>query len=467
MIEPHMYAQKNVVVLGLGRSGKSVAQSLQKAGACVLAWDDVENARESALESGIPICDPEALDWSKIHALILSPGIPHLYPAPHPLVAIARGHGIAPISDIELLFQSGTGAFFVGITGTNGKSTTTALIHHILNSASRQAEIGGNFGIPVLDLKPLGSQGTYVLEMSSYQLEISPSQHFGVSVFLNLAPDHLDRHGGIRGYLEAKKKIYENSTPEDVLVLGVDDPYTDELYCDLLKEGRVKVIPVSVHKSLSSGVYVEDGFLIDNCEGLKKSIVNLKDLKTLKGVHNWQNAACAYAALKSQGLLVGEIISGLQSFPGLAHRQERIAEVNGVIFVNDSKATNAEATSKALDCYQDLAIYWLLGGRAKEGGIESLASYFPQIEHAFLFGESSSSFALTLEGRVSFTQCGDLSTAFEKASRQAKEDKKKASVVLLSPACASFDQFRDFEARGEAFRTLVQNLIKEEHVKVA
>lgn len=466
MITPLSYAGKNVVVLGLGKSGKTAGFALKRAGAQVFAWDDTEKARLSAESEGLPIFDPMSLDWEAMDALLLSPGIPHLHPAPHPVVVLARSHDVPLISDVELLFQSEKEATYIGITGTNGKSTTTALIHHVLKSAKKPVQIGGNFGIPVMDLDPIGSHGAYVLEMSSYQLEITPSQHFRVSVFLNLTPDHLDRHGGIVGYLAAKKKIFEHSQKGDVLVLGVDDPYTDDLYASL-QGAAFKVIPVSVHKALKGGVYVDQGFLVSEIDGVPHQVLDLRDLITLKGLHNWQNAACAYAALKSRGLEDHEIIKGFQTFPGLAHRQERIAEHNGILFVNDSKATNAEATSQALECYKDSNIYWLLGGRPKEGGIQNLEAYFPQIEHAFLFGESSQSFALTLEGVTLFSECGDLSTALDKAYARAKEDKKKAPVVLLSPACASFDQFRDFEARGDAFRGLVHELIEREKAKVA
>lgn len=466
MITPQSYSGKNIVVLGLGKSGKTAGFALQRAGANVFVWDDTEKARLAAEAEGLPIYDPMSLDWATIDALLLSPGIPHLHPAPHPVVVLARTHDVPLISDVELLFESEKDAAYIGITGTNGKSTTTALIHHVLKSAQKPVQIGGNFGIPVMDLDPLGEQGTYVLEMSSYQLEITPSQHFQVSVFLNLTPDHLDRHGGIVGYLAAKKKIFEHSQKDDVLVLGVDDAYTDELFSSL-KDSPFKVIPVSVHKSLKCGVYVDQGFLVSEIEGSAEKIVDLRELSTLKGLHNWQNAACAYAALKSRGLQDSEIVSGFKSFPGLAHRQERIAELDGILFVNDSKATNAEATSQALECYKDSTIYWLLGGRPKEGGIQNLEAYFPKIEQAFLFGESSQLFALTFEGVTPFSECGDLSTALKKAYVRAKEDKKNAPVVLLSPACASFDQFRDFEARGDAFRQWVYELIEREKAKVA
>ena len=250
---PQSYSGKNIVVLGLGKSGKTAGLALQRAGANVFVWDDTEKARLAAEAEGLPIYDPMSLDWSTMDALLLSPGIPHLHPAPHPVVVLARTHNVPLISDVELLFQTEKDAAYIGITGTNGKSTTTALIHHVLKSAQKPVQIGGNFGIPVMDLEPLGVQGTYVLEMSSYQLEITPSQHFQVSVFLNLTPDHLDRHGGIVGYLAAKKKIFEHSQKGDVLVLGVDDAYTDELFSSL-KDSPFKVIPVSVHKPLKAGV---------------------------------------------------------------------------------------------------------------------------------------------------------------------------------------------------------------------
>lgn len=454
-MHPTLFKDQKVAILGLGRSGLSVAKGLLQAGATVLAWDDQENVREKAKTQGIPLLDPASLDWGEVHHLILSPGLPHHYPAPHPLVAQAQIAGLRPLSDLEVLYRSYPQARYIGITGTNGKSTTTTLIGHIMKEAKLPVEVGGNLGIPVIDLNPLKEDGTYVLEVSSYQLEISPSLHFNVGILLNITPDHLERHGGMEGYIAAKKLIYRNATPKDTLVISVDDVPCLTLYETLKKSGKVSLIPISICKVLGEGIYVKEGILHETSQ----PIVDLRQFSHLKGQHNWQNIAAAYAALRSIGLESETILQGISSFPGLAHRQQVVVTHHNITFVNDSKATNAEATAKALLCYQGSSIYWLLGGRPKEGGITSLKPYFSRTEHVFLYGEAASNFFLTLEGNVPYTICKTLEEATKKAAEMAFQDQKKDAVVLLSPACASFDQFRDFEERGEAFCHVVQEII--------
>ncbi len=454
MIIPTHFKDKKIAVLGLGRSGKSVVQSLLKAGAQVFAWDDQESARKVAQQEGIPLINLHSLEWEDIDHLILSPGIPHHYPAPHPVVARAQIAGLRPLSDLEILCQSQPHACYIGIPGTNGKSTTTTLIGHILKESGKLVEMGGNLGIPVMELNPLKEKGTYVLEVSSYQLEISPSLHFNVGVLLNITPDHLERHGGMDGYIAAKRLIYRNATSQDILVMSVDDLPCLTIYETLKASGKVELLPISTCKVLSEGIYVKEGVLYENA----RPVLNLKNFARLKGQHNWQNVAAAYGALRSIGLEAETISQGIASFPGLSHRQQEVANYKNVTFVNDSKATNAEATAKAFACYQGLPLYCLLGGRPKEGGITSLKPYFPVIEHAFLYGEAASSFLLTLE-EVPCTICETLKEATEKAAKLAFDDHKKDAVVLLSPACASFDQFADFEERGEAFCRYVQEAI--------
>lgn len=455
MIIPTPFKGQNIAVLGLGRTGRSAAKSLLKAGATVFAWDDQEGAREIAQEEGIPLVDLSSVEWKDVNGLLLSPGIPHHYPAPHPLVAQAQIAGLRPLSDLEILYKSQPQAHYIGITGTNGKSTTTTLIGHILKQSGRPVEVGGNIGIPVMELGALNKDGFYVLEVSSYQLEISPSLHFDVSVLLNITPDHLERHGGMDGYIAAKKLIYRNTNDQDTLVVNVDDLPCLTIYEALKNAGKMNLLPFSVCKVLSDGIYVKDGTLYEKGH----PIVNLNNFDRLKGVHNWQNVAAAYGALRSMGLDAAVIVQGIESFPGLAHRQERVATHRNVTFINDSKATNADAAAKALACYQGTSLYWILGGRPKEGGITSLKPFFPSIEHAFLYGESAPSFSLTLEGELPYTLCDTLEEAVNRASRQAFEENKQNAVVLLSPACASFDQFRDFEERGDAFRLYVQEII--------
>ncbi|OJW50372.1 MAG: hypothetical protein BGO67_00325 [Alphaproteobacteria bacterium 41-28] len=459
MIIPTHYKDKKVAVLGLGRSGRSVAQSLLKAGAHVLAWDDQEGAREAARNQGIPLTNLHSLEWGDIHHLILSPGIPHHYPAPHPVVALAQIAGLRPLSDMEILCQSQPQARYIGITGTNGKSTTTTLIGHILKESGASVEMGGNLGIPVMELNPLKEKETYVLEVSSYQLEISPNLHFDVGILLNITPDHLERHGGMDGYIAAKKLIYRNATSQDILIISVDDLPCLTIYEALKASEKVKLLPISTCKVLSEGIYVREGILYEK----SSPVLNLKNFARLKGQHNWQNVAAAYAALRSMGLEAETISQGIASFPGLPHRQQEVARYKNVTFVNDSKATNAEATAKAFACYQDSTLYCLLGGRPKEGGITSLKPYFSAIEHAFLYGEAASSFLLTLDGEVPCTICETLKEATEKAAKLAFADQKQDAVVLLSPACASFDQFADFEERGEAFCQYAQEAIACSH----
>jgi UDP-N-acetylmuramoylalanine--D-glutamate ligase len=456
MIVPTDFKGQKIVVLGLGRSGRTVAQGLLKGGADVLAWDDQEETREAAQSQGIPIIDPPSFEWGEVNHLILSPGIAHRYPVPHPLALQAQRAGLQPLSDLEVLCQSQSQACYMGITGTNGKSTTTALIGHILKESGASVEVGGNLGIPVMELDPLQEDGTYVLELSSYQLEIAPSLHLNVAVLLNITPDHLDRHGGMEGYIAAKQLIYRNGNPQNTLVISVDDPHCLAIYESLKTSGKVGLLPFSVTKVLPNGIYVKDGVLYEE----HHPVMDLKQFDRLKGTHNWQNAAAAYGALRSRGLETETIAKGMKSFPGLAHRQQVVAHHKNVLFVNDSKGTNGDAVEKALLSYLDVSIYWLLGGRAKEEGITKLKPYFSTIKHAFLFGEAASAFAIALGNEVPYTFCKTLGEAVEKASKQAFRDQKPDAIVLLSPACASFDQFKDFEARGDAFCQYVQEAIR-------
>lgn len=503
MIASLSFKDQTVFILGLGRSGRSVAQSLLKAGADVMAWDDQESTRRLACDQGIPLANLDILEWKNVDHFILSPGIPHRYPAPHPLVLKAQNVGLQPISDLEVLYRTQPHGRYMGITGTNGKSTTTTLIAHILKESGSSVEVGGNLGVPVMDLNPLNEDGTYVLEVSSYQLEISPSLHFNISILLNITPDHLDRHGGMGGYIEAKKLIYKNATPQDTLVISVDDLPCSRIYEALKGSEKVRLLPISVGKVLPESIYVEDGILYENAHPM----IDLKQFERLRGQHNWQNIAAAYGALRAMGLDADVISKGIVSFPGLAHRQQVVAHHKNVLFVNDSKATNAEAAEKAFMSYKDTPIYWLLGGQPKEGGITSLIPYFSKIKHAFLFGEATPVFLPTLEGRIPYTLCETLEEAVKKASDLAFNDQAQGqgdsmqtfdrhceersdeaiqtytasrllhplrglamtesgdgqlqdAVVLLSPACASFDQFKDFEARGEAFCEVVKELIQ-------
>ncbi len=451
MIEVTSFRNESVAVMGLARSGLAAAEALARGGARVLAWDDSPKKREAAAALGIAIADLASVDLGGVAALVLSPGIPSSFPRPHPVAARARDAGIAIIGDIELLVRSCGDARYAGITGTNGKSTTTALLGHILQSAGRRVAVGGNLGMPALRLEALGLDGIYVLELSSYQLELAPSLACDVAVLLNITPDHLDRHGGMAGYVAAKERIFSDRNPRQAAIVGQDDAICRGIAEKLAKAGH-KIVPISAERAAAGGVYVAGTRLIDDIDHTHGDVLDLSEAPRLPGRHNWQNAAAAFAAARCLGLTARESAQGIKSFPGLPHRQELIAVIDGVSYVNDSKATNADAAAKALACYDN--ILWIAGGVAKAGGIAALAKYFPRVRHAFLIGEAAPSFAATLSGQAPFTRAGDLAHAV----RAAHDAASPGATVLLSPACASFDQFADFEARGEAFRELVHAL---------
>jgi len=456
MIDVATFRGEKVAVMGLARSGLVAAQALQRGGARVMAWDDAAAKRGAAAAAGVPIVDLAAGDLAGVAALVLSPGIPHTYPKPNPVAARARAAGAKIIGDIELLAQSCPNARYVGITGTNGKSTTTSLIGHIVTEAGRKVAVGGNLGTPALSLAPLAADGIYVLEMSSYQLELTESLTFDVAVLLNITPDHLDRHGGMDGYIAAKRRIFARQKTPQTAIIGIDDDLSRSIADALAGAGAQLIVPISAETRARRGVYVEEGWLIDDTAGAARRVLELRRAARLPGRHNWQNAAAAYAATRALGIDASAVIAGITSFPGLAHRQELVATIDGLAYVNDSKATNADATAKALACYD--AIYWIAGGLAKEGGIVSLAPFFPRIRHAFLIGNATEEFAATLEGRLPFARCGELGRAVAAARDAALAQRKPGAVVLLSPACASFDQFANFEERGEVFRRLVEAL---------
>jgi UDP-N-acetylmuramoylalanine--D-glutamate ligase len=456
MIEVSSFSGIPVGVLGLGKSGFVAAQALARGGAEVMAWDDDLKKRDAAAEAGVTIVDLRSADLAVMPSLVLSPGIPHSHPAPHPVVARAREAGAEIIGDIELLARTQRDAAYIGITGTNGKSTTTALIGHILALAGREVAVGGNLGTPALSLAPLGAGGAYVIEMSSYQLELTFSLEFDIAILLNITPDHLDRHGGMDGYIAAKRRIFRGQKAPQAAIVGVDDAICGGIEHDLAQAAGQIVIPISAERAVARGVYAAGGRLIDDTNGAAIPILEMAGLARLPGIHNWQNVAAAYAAVRHVGIATEATASGLHSFPGLAHRQELIATIDGVRYVNDSKATNADAAAKALACYED--IYWIAGGLAKEGGIESLAPYHKRIRHAFLIGQAAPAFAATLGGQVPHSRCGELAAAVAAARELALREGRPGAIVLLSPACASWDQFANFEARGEAFRRLVEAL---------
>jgi UDP-N-acetylmuramoylalanine--D-glutamate ligase len=456
MIDLSSFKGQKFAVMGLGKSGLATARALVAGGAEVVAWDDGEAGRSAAAAAGLTVA-PLA-DLSGFEAMILSPGIPHTYPEPHPVAAAAKEAGLPIIGDIELLSQAYRQAAFIGITGTNGKSTTTALIAHILAQDTAPMAVGGNLGTPVVELDGLGAGGRYVLELSSYQLELAPSLTCRVAVLLNFSPDHLDRHGGMQGYIGAKMRIFKNQRPSDIAIIGVDDDHARFAFTVVADTHRQRVIAVSGQQPLAGGVYVDNGVLFDDMQDKDLRVMDMAEAPALPGSHNFQNAAAAYATCRVLGLDRAMIVAGLKSFPGLPHRQQRVAEVAGISFVNDSKATNPDAACRALACYEP--IYWIAGGRAKEGAsLEPMEPHLSRVAKAFLIGEAEEQFAgwLTQKG-IAFERCGTLARATKAAFAAAKGDGKANATILLSPACASWDQFRSFEHRGDTFTALARTL---------
>ncbi len=446
-----------VAVMGLGKSGLATAEALARSGADVWVWDDKEASREAAAAKGYKVVDLMTADLSNLSTIVWSPGIPHSFPKPHPVAERARAAGIELVCDIELLARAERDSAYLGITGTNGKSTTTTLVGHVMEAAGRRIAVGGNLGTPVLTFPSLGGGGTYVLEMSSYQLELTVSITYDVAVLLNITPDHLDRHGGMDGYIAAKTLIFHRQTKPRTAVIGVDDAHCRKIYEDLVAKGDQFVWPISAEGAVAGGVYAADGWLVDDTEGNAERVAELSRFPALLGKHNWQNAAAAYAACKAAGVPVPAIVAAMTTFPGLAHRQQLVRTIDGVRFVNDSKATNADATEKALATFDP--IYWILGGQAKETGLDGLEGLMGRVRHAFLIGEASDRFAAWLEAnKVPHTRCGTLDVAVNVAAELALAERLPKACVLLSPACASWDQFANFEKRGEAFAAAVEAL---------
>ena len=466
MIPIKEFAGQYVAVFGLGRTGLATVRALTAGGAKVHAWDDSEAARAHATSEGFDLVDINKRDWQQYSALILSPGIPYRYPEPHRVVKLARMVGVEVIGDMEL-FARAVNALpthsrprIVGVTGTNGKSTTTSLIGHILKKAGKDVRVGGNIGVGVLDMAPLHANAVYVLELSSYQLDLVESLKCDVSVLLNVTPDHLERHGGLQGYIAAKRRIFDNQEASDFAVIGMDSPVTQAMMMKLSTAGVQQCVGVSSEFALGRGVSVVEGRLFDSQNGRASLVGDLREIETLPGRHNHQNAAAAYAACRGLGLDPSIIMEAMLSFPGLAHRQEVVGKVGKVTFVNDSKATNGQAAVQALKSYS--SVYWIAGGVPKSDGLEDVKPYFSRINRAYLIGEAQTAFAKTLGKAVPNMKCGTLRRAVAEAYHEADASDDPEPIVLLSPACASFDQFSDFEARGEEFRNLVGSLMSEE-----
>jgi UDP-N-acetylmuramoylalanine--D-glutamate ligase len=452
------FSGRRVAVFGLGSSGLATCRALVAGGAEIAAFDDDGKKIADAARAGISIADPRHLDWSGVAALVLAPGIPLTHPAPHWVVGLARNAAKEVIGDIELYCRErrahAPGSPFVAITGTNGKSTTTALITHILASAGYEAACGGNIGVPILSLEPPRAGRHHVVECSSYQIDLAPTLDPLVGILLNVSADHLDRHGTLQAYAAIKARVVTGVQAGGTAIVGVDD--TCQAVADHIEQSGRPVVRVSVRRPLPDGIYVERDRIMRAAGGTARAIAHIGGIGSLRGLHNAQNAACAAAAAQALGLSGDQIQRGLSSFPGLAHRMEQVGRRDRVLFVNDSKATNADAAARALASFSD--IFWVAGGKAKSGGIDSLEGYFPRIRKAYLIGEAAAEFSKTLDGRVPHVVAGTLDRAVALAARDAEAAKLDEPVVLLSPACASFDQFANFEIRGSAFRDLVRGL---------
>ena len=460
MIAVSGFKGRRVAVFGLGGSGLATARALAAGGAEPVCFDDGEAGREAAHRAGLTVADLRQEDWSRIAALVLAPGVPLTHPRPHWSVELARGHGVEVIGDVELFLRErrriAPDAPLVAITGTNGKSTTTALIAHILTSAGRDAQMGGNIGVPILELAAPSPARIHVIECSSYQIDLAPSLDPSVGILLNITPDHLDRHGTLEHYASVKERLIAGSR---LAVVGIDDQHSVAVAERAARAGT-PVRRISARHPVADGVHADGSVLWLDEGGAQSVFVDLAPILSLRGAHNAQNACAAIAACRALGLPADEIRAGLASFPGLAHRMEMVARAGRVLFVNDSKATNADAAERALASYS--RIYWIAGGRAKAGGIDSLWPWFGRIAKAYLIGEAAQDFAATLAGHVETEMSGTLAAAVAAAARDAARDGADEPVVLLSPACASFDQFPNFEARGRAFAEVVRGIVPQQ-----
>lgn len=460
MIPVKGYSGKKVGVLGLGRSGLTAARALRESGAEVVCWDDSESSRDVAMAEGFELIDFAKGGVDDLDTLITSPGIPHLYPTPNRHIAAAYAKGVIVDNDIGLFFASLGGGEWdnfdvtprvVAVTGSNGKSTTSALIAHLLDEVGKDVQLAGNIGRGVLDIDPPLDGGVVVLELSSYQTELARALTPDIAVFTNLSPDHLDRHGGMGGYFAAKRRLFAEGGPDRAIV-GVDEQ-EGQFLAGQLSQGPTddRVIRVSSGQKLTGPgwyVYARKGFLAEYRKGRQVASIDLRKITGLPGVHNHQNACAAYAVCRTLGLAPKVIEAGLRSFGGLPHRSQVIATAGGVTFVNDSKATNADAATKALAAFKN--IRWICGGLEKEGGFDGLNEQASKVRKAYVIGREAASFAMKLEAETDV--CGTMQAAVGRAIEEAEE----GDVVLLAPAAASFDQYDNFELRGEDFTACVE-----------
>lgn len=442
------YKNKKIGIFGLSKTGATVYKSLKDITSSIICYDDSSQTRDLfAANYGssdlTPLSNPK---WQQLDEIIISPGMP----LSHEVFDLAANNKIKITSDIDIFFAETNHAPHIAITGTNGKSTTTALITHILNHNHLNYRSGGNIGIPVLDL-PVNADG-YVLELSSFQLDLISNFTPTIAVLLNITPDHLDRHGSMEEYIKAKKKIFANMNKTAYAVIGVDNDITKEIAQNFTY--HPKIVTISAFKHQQKGVAVISNIIYDNI--FEPVEITLAANKYLQGSHNRENIAASYATARLSGCLPESIAAAIASFKGLPHRMEYISSYQNIDFYNDSKATNADAAAKSLAIFDN--IYWLAGGIAKEEGIAPLAPYFHKIKKAYLFGQDKEIFASTLKGKVDFIICSDLKEAFDAALRDslASNDIKlpNKKIILLAPAAASYDQFKNFEHRGQTFTDL-------------
>jgi UDP-N-acetylmuramoylalanine--D-glutamate ligase len=462
MIAAHCFAGRKVALFGLGGSGLSTVRALVAGGAQVAAWDDDEAARARASGAGAALVDLNTADWSGFAALALAPGVPLTHPTPHWTAERAKAAGVEIIGDVELFCRERAAlaprSHFIAITGSNGKSTTTALIAHILRQAGRDVQMGGNIGVPILDLAPPSETSIHVIECSSFQIDLAPSLSPSIGALLNITPDHLDRHGTLENYAAIKERLVARA---ETALVGVDDEpsraIAARLQAALARDGRPRVLTISARPSGAVDVFVEAHRVFERAADGATTSFDLRGAPALRGAHNGQNAAFALSMARILGLDAKEIEQGFATFTALAHRMEAVGRFGSVLFVNDSKATNADSTEKALLSFDD--IFWIAGGKAKEGGIEPLRPLFGKIAKAYLIGAATEEFARSLADGPPFERCGTLDVATAAAARDAAASEAAEPVVLLSPACASYDQFANFEKRGDRFRALVADWI--------
>src|SRR6516164_8602132 len=459
MIPVTSFAGKAVAVFGLGGSGLASCHALKAGGADVIAGDDNAENLAKAAQAGFVAADLRTVSWANFAALILAPGVPLTHPAPHWSVLKAREVGCEVIGDIELFCRErrrhAPNAPFVAISGTNGKSTTTALIAHLMKVAGYDTQMGGNIGTAILSLQPPRMGRVHVVEMSSYQIDLTPSLDPTVGILLNVSEDHIDRHGTLDHYAAVKERLVAGVQEQGTAIVGVDDNFCRNT-ADRIERSGKRVVRVSVRNPLADGIYVERETILRASGGARSEIARIGGIGSLRGLHNAQNAACAAGCALALGVSRENLQEGLRSFPGLAHRMEQVGRLGNVLFVNDSKGTNADAAARALSSFAD--IFWIAGGKPKLGGITNLAEYFPRIRKAYLIGEAAKEFSETLGERVPHEISETLDVAVSHAADDAKASGLADAVVLLSPACSSFDQYRNFEIRGTRFRELVNAL---------